>query len=423
MRQRFIGGALLAAAAVAGGADAAKAQYDPADGGPDPGYHQLPITVRGQSPANVGFDPPVNTDPTFPIPTGRTGDAGFYTAGEFLLWTQSRAIGEQNIAFRGLVDSTGIITGLPGTYVGSGKVALGTNDLGRTTFSPGYRAEIGYKFEDGSRVYGNFLQLFDASYSAGATLVPPFFRSRVDLADTYLVAGVFNFPPEFAGPRRKTAYDDPAQIASNTYGIWNGASVMNISFVQRFTQAEVGGRVPMFQTEYSRVYGLAGGRFAWFFERFKWYTVSPDTDGRALPQDAAWYTNTLSQRLYGPFAGCGHEIFLHNQFSLSTDLTGAALLAVQKERAKYQVETFNSVGTVSPVRSKRSVNEYSLVPNANAEVNLWWYPVEGVQVRVGYSAMTFFNTRYMKEAVGFNYGAIDPEYDVKVFRIVHGINF
>lgn len=423
MRQRFIGGALLAAAAVAGGADAARAQFDPADGGPDPAYHQLPITVRGQSPANAGFDPPINTDPTFPIPTGRAGAAGFYTAGEFLLWTQSRALGEQNIAYRGVVDSTGSITGLPGTYVGSGKVALTTEDLGRTTFSPGFRAEIGYKFEDGSRVYGNFLQLFDATYSAGASLVPPYFRSRQDLADTYLVAGVYNFPPQFAGPGQKTAYDSPFQVGSNTYGVWNGATVMNIEFVQRFTQAEVGGRVPMFQTDYSRVYGLAGGRFAWFFERFKWYTASYDVNGQVLPQDVAWYSNTLSQRMYGAFVGCGHEIFLHNQFSLSTDLTGAAFLAVQKERVKYKQETFTPVGSLSPVANRRSTTDYSLVPNANAEINLWWYPTEGVQVRLGYSAMTFFNTRYMKEAVGFNYGAIDPEYDVKVFRIVHGINF
>ncbi|MBX9584889.1 MAG: hypothetical protein K2X87_31680, partial [Gemmataceae bacterium] len=431
MRQRFIGGALLAAAAVAGGADDIRAQGPPAGPDPAPTYYELPITARGQipamagSPANAGFDPPVNADPAFPIPTGRAGAAGFYTAGEFILWTQSKAIGQQDIAFRGFVDSTGEITGIPGTYVGSGKVGLRTDDLGRTSFTPGYRVELGYKFEDGTRIYANYAQLFETQYSAGATLVPPFFRSRVDLADTYLVAGVYNFPPQFAGPARKTLYDreEQAGLASNTYGIWNAASVMDIKFTQRFSQAEIGGRVPMFQTDYSRVYGLAGGRFAWFFERFQWRTVSYDIAGRALPQDVAWYTNTLSQRMYGPFVGCGHEIFLHNSFSLSTDLTAAGLLAVEKERVKYKQETFTAVGSLAPVQAKRGVNEYSFVPNANADINLWWYPVEGVQVRVGYSAMTFFNTRYMREPVGFNYGAIDPEYDVKVFRIVHGINF
>lgn len=422
MRQRFIGGALLAAAAVSGGSGDLKAQGPPA--GPEPSFYELPVSVvRGQSPANAGFDPPLNTEPTFPIPTGRSGAAGFYTAGEFILWTQSKGIGNQDIAYRGYVDSTGAITGLPGIYVGSGQVALRTDDFGRTEWTPGYRVELGYKFEDGSRVYGNFVQLFETQYSAGATLVPPFFRSRADLSDTFLTSGVYNFPPQFSGPAEKTAYDVPGQQASNTYGVWNAASVMDIKYTQRFTQAEVGGRVPMFQTEYSRVYGSAGGRFAWFFDRFQWRTVAYDNAGRALPQDVAWYTNTLSQRMYGPFVGCGHEIFLHNSFSLSTDLSAAALLDIQKERVKYKQETFTAVGTLAPIQAKRGWNDYSLVPNANADINLWWYPVEGVQVRVGYSAQTFFNTRYMKEPVGFNYGAIDPEYDVKVFRIVHGINF
>jgi hypothetical protein len=120
--------------------------------------------------------------------------------------------------------------------------------------------------------------------------------------------------------------------------------------------------------------------------------------------------------MYGPFIGCGHEIFLANQFSLSLDLDGAMLLAVVKERVKYELGDRST-------EAKRSNNEWSLVPNANAAVNLWWYPVEGVQVRVGYQAMTFFNTRNMEEPVGFNMGAIDPRYDVQYFRLIHGFNF
>ena len=56
---------------------------------------------------------------------------------------------------------------------------------------------------------------------------------------------------------------------------------MDIKFTQRYNQGEIGARVPLFQTEYSRVYGLAGGRFAWFFERFQWRTVSYDINGQA----------------------------------------------------------------------------------------------------------------------------------------------
>jgi len=427
MRQRFIRGALLAAAAVAAGASSSRAQT-PADGGRSLPVYQLPITVRGQipmsspaaSPANTGFDAPLNSDPTIPIPTGHAGDAGFYTSAEFVFLNQTRTLSSQIIAYRGYVDSTGRITGVPGTYVGSHQAALRTDDLGRSTFQPGFRLELGYKFDDGFQLYANHMQLFDAHYSAGATLASPYARTRTDLSDTFRVCGVFNFSPKFAGPGTKTTFDPlpgtPNSGASNTYGIWDAASTMDIKFTQRYQQTDIGGRAPLFQTDYSRVYGSAGGRFAWFFERFQWITRSYDIDGLSNPQDAAFYTNTLSQRMYGPYVGVGHEIFLANQFSLSVDLSGALLLDVVKERVKYELGDRST-------EAKRGQNEWALVPNANAAVNLWWYPIEGVQVRAGYQAMTFFNTRNMEEPVGFNVGAIDPRYDVQYFRLVHGFNF
>ena len=119
--------------------------------------------------------------------------------------------------------------------------------------------------------------------------------------------------------------------------------------------------------------------------------------------------------MYGPFVGCGHEIFVANQFSVSLDLTGAILLDVAKQRAKYELGD-------ETVQSKWGREEFRLVPNANAAVNLWWYPIEGVQIRVGYQAMTFFNTLYMREPVGFNFGNIDPSYETKYFRLLHGFN-
>lgn len=390
MRHRYIGGALLAAAAMLAPATPARAQD--------------------------GLPPPLNSNPTIPIPTGAAGSAGFYTAAEFVILTQNRTIGNQVVAYRGFVDSSGQITGLPGTYVGSGQVGLSTNDFGRTTYQPGWKVELGYSFEDGTRVYGNFLQLFNAQYAAGATLASPYFRSRQDQADTFLVAGVYNFPPAFAGPAQKTAYDvSTGGIASNTYGIWNAASVMDIKYSERFTTAEAGLRTPLFQTDYSRVYGSAGARFAWFFERFTWRTVSFDVNGVANPQDVANYSNTLSQRMYGPFVGCGHEVFLANQFSLSLDLSAALLLNIAKERAKYELGDNSDP-------AKRGWETFTVVPNANLALNLWWYPTEGVQMRVGYSLMTFFNTRNMLDPIGFNYGAIDPVYEVQAFRYVHGVN-
>ena len=40
----------------------------------------------------------------------------------------------------------------------------------------------------------------------------PFFRGRADLADTFLVAGVYNFPPQYSGPAVKTPFDDIDEI-------------------------------------------------------------------------------------------------------------------------------------------------------------------------------------------------------------------
>ena len=423
MCHRFIGGAVLAAAAVLAGPTSGRAQSpdDPPGGWPG---SDLPVLARGQSPADIGgLDPPLNSNPVIPIPTGHAGDAGFYTSVEYVMLTQTRDVGNQVIAYRGLVDSTGRITGVPGTYLGSRQVALSTDDFARTTFTPGFQVELGYRLDDGTRLFANYLQLFETQYKTGASIVPPYFRSRPDLTDTYLVSQVYNFPPQFAGPRVKTGYDlGPGNPGGNTYGIWNGATVMTAKLTQRYQQAEIGVRTPLMQTDYSRVYGIASARAAWLFNRFQWWTLSVDTFGVANPQDQAWYTNTLSQRLYGPVIGCGQEIFLANQFSLSCDLTGGLLLGVVKERAKYKLESPGDGATIQPIASKASYNTWELVPNANANINLWWYPVEGVQVRVGYQAITYFNTTRMQEPIGFNYQIPDPQYGTQVFRILHGFN-
>jgi len=367
-----------------------------------------------------------------PIPTGQPGTHGLYTFGEFVLLTQTWTLGDQVVAVRGLVDSRGIVTGQvledgtivqanPGTYIGSGVNALSTSDFARRSWYPGFNVGIGYAFDNGMTVQISFMHLLSRTHDAGASLVPPFFRSRADLSDTFLTAGVFNFPPQYAGPLVKTTADDtngngvadPGE-GGNFYGIWNGASVMNISFNQWYNQAEVTARFPLFQTEYSRIYGLAGGKFAMIMERFRWNTISYDISGQAGPRDSATYSNTLSQRMYGPFIGCGHEIY-QGKFGLSLDLTAAGLLNVVKERAKYKLDS-------DEIQSKLSRDEFTIVPNFNAHLNLTWYPIEGVELRVGYQAMTYFNTMNMRHPIGFNYGSIDPIYDTQVFRLFHGVN-
>jgi hypothetical protein len=403
MRYRDFGGVLVAAVTVLAAPAQSLAQH----------VVGTPALTDG---SDGGFQVPLNTDPIYRLPTGRAGDSGFYTAAEFVMLTQTRDFGSQTIAVRGFFDSAGVLTGIPGTFVGSGTEALNTRDFSRQTYQPGFNVEIGYRFDNGMRLFFNYMQLVEAHASLGATLVPPLFRGPPGLADTFLSAPVFNFPPNFAGPARKVQGFGDYQI----YGIWNAASTMDIRIVQRYQEMNAGYRIPMLETDYSRLYGTAGGRFAWIFERFQWWTFSYDLNGNVRPQDTARYTNTLSQRMYGPFIGVGHEIFILNQFSLSTDLTGAMLFEVAKMRAKYQLG--ENVPADIATQSKFGREEFRIVPNINAAVNFWWYPVEGVQIRVGYQALMFFNTLHMNEPVGFNYGNIDPSYKVKEFRLLHGFN-
>lgn len=410
MRHSLYGGFLVAAAAALAGPSAARGQAGP--GALDLLTAPTGFVARGQADGDYAVPgrPPI----VAPIPTGNPGGNGFFATGEFLYYSQSFALGRQIVAYRGLIDASGLVTGTPGTFIGSGTPALNTGDFGRRSFQPGWRTGIGYKFDNGVSVYANYAQLIDQTYSAGATLVPPLFRNRADLADSFLTAPVFNFPPDYAGPFLETAFDfGLPQPAGNFYGIWNGAAVMDIQFTQRFTTAEAGARVPLFQTEYSRVYGIAGARFAWFFERFYWRTVATDLVGASFPADTAIYKNTLSQRMYGPFLGCGHEVYIGKRMSVALDLSGSALMSIAKQRAYYELGDKST-------KAKRSRNEFDVVPNGNVDVNLMWYPLEGVQVKVGYTLQTFFNTREMGEPIAFNFGAIDPVYDTRAFRYVSG---
>jgi hypothetical protein len=423
LRHRLYGGSLLAVAALFAGVPAAQAQSIDLLSGSASLADRLPggVMARAQVP-DATYDVPGLPAENVPIPTGNPGGHGFYTALDFMFLTQTWALGDQTVAVRGMVDSRGLITGLPGMRIGSGVKALSTRDFPRRSWLPGFNLTLGYKLDDGTSVYLSYLNLMDRNYHAGATLVPPFFRSGTDLADTFLVAGVFNFPPQYAGPLVKTEADDAngnripdANEGGNFYGIWNAAGVMDIQFNHRFSQWEIGARVPLYQTEYSRIYGLAGGRFDWIWERFQWRTVSYDINGQATARDAARYKNTLSQRMYGPFFGCGHEVYMGKRFSLSLDVTGAILMNIISERAKYKLES-------NEIQNKLSRDEFGLVPSATAHLNMWWYPIEGVQMRVGYNAYTFFNTMRMEQPIGFNYSSIDPAYDTQYFRIVHGVN-
>jgi hypothetical protein len=405
MRNRYIGGALLAAVSVLMAPGTGLAQFDPAVGNPMPGGD------------GGGFQVPPNTDPIIHLPTGKAGDAGFYGSTDFVMLDQTRALGKQTIATRGFYDSAGNITNVPGTFIGSNTVALSSKNISGQDYQPGFQAEIGWRTEGGVQIYASYLQLMDAKYTRGASAIPPGLSPDANLADTFISSPVYNFTSQFAGPQNKLAVDGTGNNPGYTaYGIWNGASSEVITFLQRYQQMDFGTRVPLFQTDYTRLYGIGGAQFSWIFERFTWYTADVDVNGNSEPNYAANYSNTLSQRMYGAMIGIGHEIFIANQFSLSFEMTGAGLVDIAVERDKYELsdKTAESV--------KYSLDQYRFVPNINASVNLWWYPTEGVQLRLGYQAMSFFDTLYMKDPVGFDAGYPKGDYGVKAFRLMHGFN-
>src|SRR6186713_1659396 len=99
------------------------------------------------------------------------------------------------------------------------------------------------------------------------------------------------------------------------------------------------------------------------------------------------------------------------------DVTASALLSVIKERIQYKLGD-----PLFPTTNKKSRNTFAVVPNMNADVNAWWYPLEGVQIRAGYSAMMFLNTNSMETPVTFDFGAMNANYGTQCFRLVHGFN-
>jgi hypothetical protein len=367
-----------------------------------------------------------------PIGTYQHDGSGWYTGLEFVMMHQQRAIGHQAVAVRGLVDSMGLLSGTPGAFLGSGEEALSTNQLGRTGWSPGTRLTFGYRLECGWNFSIRWMHLFDTKYSAGAGMQGPDFQNPGNnVENTFLFSPVFNFAPEYIGPVARVTDGTGVFIFGALNGIWNGATDMTILFTQRFDNWDLAGRFPIYESENARTYAIAGGRFSWFWERFQWRTNTLGLQDQGIdegrppqlissPEWAARYVNTLSQRMYGPMVGTGHEVMLYSgiagAFGFGVECTGAFLVNIVKERAKYIRED-------ELTQAKRVWNQNKITPNVNVEANLTWQPLEGVTLRAGVNLMTYFNTLYMEHPIGFNFGAIDPAYEKKWLRCLYGCNF
>lgn len=397
------------------------------------GMALAPTAARGQTDSSA---PP---DPIWPVPLyhDHPEQGGFYTFGEFLYFREPTLLQHQLIARRGLVDIDGSIVAdlngtfftpeltvpfilpgrpRPGTFIGSGTPALFADDAGGPgQYQPGFSIGVGWRFANGVAVETKWWHLMEARYSATASFIPPNFNPGPLLADTFLFAPVFNFPNDFVGAINKLGIGNPAAA----FGIWNGAAVMTVQLIQRFDQYDVTGRVPITENDCNRIYGLLGARLVWFDDNFRWRTVSEDFSGIANQDDVAIYTNNVSNRLYGFHIGCGDEYRLGDcpigTFSIKGEVELAPMIDFVKDEAKYERGDFAS-------GAKRTVRQVTIAGEVQASVHVLWYPIEGVEMRLGYDFMGFFNTVASPNPVSFNYGALDPPWERGIYRGLYGLD-
>jgi hypothetical protein len=378
------------------------------------GMAAAPAAALGQQ-----YTPPDTVWP-FPLYSNRPDDGGFFAFGEFVYFNQTNPLQHQLIAVRGIKDVFGDITGTTGKFIGNNPPtpALFADDAGGPgSFQPGFTAGLGWRFANGVSIEASWLHLVTARYDGIATLFPPTLNAGANQAESFLFANVFNFPADFVGPPDKLFSLLTGDITGNI-GIWNGASIMQVTFFQRFDEYNLTGRIPVYQDDCWRTYGLIGPRLSWIWERFRWRTTSADFLGESSPADVAVYSNVVSNRMYGVHAGCGTECRTGDTpigtFAVSVDTEVAGMVDLVKENASYERGD-------RQISAKRARQQFKLVPEIQANVNAWWYPIEGVQLRVGYDLMGFFNTVSSPNPVSFNFGGLDPAW-VSQTRWFNGLN-
>jgi hypothetical protein len=411
----------------------------------------LPGLAKAQD--ATGYFPP---DVNWPLPFSNHPDRdGIFVSAEFIMFRQTNPITGQTVAVRGFKDTDGSISAAVngvanvGAFFGSGKEALNTNQVsGPNDYQPGTNLEIGYKLSNGASISLGWMFITQHRTLASATSVPFNQAIGVDGADSFMFSPVYGFPPDFAGafgPNFATGTGTanglgavkigsgatinaagvitPAAPIGNflaAYGIWNGASIETITFLQRVQQYQITWRDVVFETENYRCSYTVGPRFFWIWEKFEWRAMDIDTNGNGGPLDTAIYSNIESNRMYGAFAGFSQECYLGHGFAVQLDLQAAMFLDVVREKALYTTGAKDGIPR-NTAESKRTITAWNAVPEINGNIQLVWYPIQSVECRLGYNAMAFFNTVSSPHPIDFNYGSLTPEYK-STFRLFDGLN-
>ncbi len=379
--------------------------------------------AQGQPPTNGNYEVP---PPEYIVPSilghPRLENGGLYVAGGFKFFMSTNPIKQQIIAVHGLIDQDGSIAAAlgqvgptPGEFVGDRTPALLTDAVsGPLTFVPGYDFTIGWRFESGIALEFNWFHLQDARYSASATSAIPTTHFPGNFQEnTFITSFVYNYTPAYNGPADQVGIGN----AGATFGIWNASTYQTIQFLQRFNQYQINVRYPIQQTETYRLYSTFGPRQVAIWERFSWNTVSDNVNLVAGPTDQALYTNVVSNELWGLHWGLGNEWYLGTTpigaFAFSLDLDAALFADFVDAQAKYQL------GDLSTAASHKR-QFFTISPEIMGSANVWWYPYEGIQVKMGYDAMLFFNTMASQRPVDFNASNPDPGWDRGITRFMNG---
>ena len=424
---------------------------------------------------------PPATETPFPLMWGER-DEGFFFAMEAVFMRMNNPLKSQVVAQRGIYDFVGDIRGYgpprdifedddptedpppvfvgtiassslgtPGQFVGSGAAALTTTDIGSPTFQPGTRLTFGYRLRNGIAFELNYMALTAARRTAQAGIIPPpgFPFIGRDLAETFLSAPFYNYSPFLAGPIRDVisgvdignpdgsggsslfvpqAPEDLRNFGGYivpAYGIANGAEIFEQSFRQRFATGELNARVPLFQGEVTRTYWIGGFKYIGMQERYRLRIVDfglGDVNDGSITQSPTFvmvYTNKITNRFYGMTIGCGSEAYLGMGWAVSVEARVGA--AAETSRVVTQVERGDG-----NYQLKHTSNQISAVTNFQAGGYLWWYPIEGIQLRVGYEYLGIVGARRSPNPVDFDLGRLQPEVKGTYFSLdgfVAGVAF
>ncbi len=397
-----------------------------------------PGAALAQIPGGLAGDysPPDHQLP-YPLYSNRPDVGGLFVTGGYVMYEQSNPIKDQPVAYRGFIASqpsvpnpeTGgatfvtvpdPVTGnqaFQGQFIGSRALALDTNQVtGPQSFQPGFQVEGGWKFRDGSALTIGFLYIAEAQYTAAATLVnTPTQLFGNQQQDTFLTSPVYNFPSDFAGPLNKIQVPNPLGVPvlipapGSVFGIWNGASTQTLLFLQRFEQLQVTYRKPFYETETYRASYVVGPRYSWIQEKFRWTTTDLDAFGNSSPIYVGVYNNQVDNQMYGVHVGLQQEWYLGCGFAAMLTTEGAAFVDVVKMRVDYER------GDRGGPENKRSRTQFRAVPEVQVTPSLMWYPLEGIQLNLGWDFFAFANTVASTQPIDFNYSALAPGYE-DVFR-------